>query len=258
MQRAFVNGGRSAFFSSVVTAIAIPVVVFGLAAALGGFGPAAQLPSFEGKLIGEIAARLPITLEPVLISFFVASALGFVLTLPSAPLFRGAVAVIVTGLQSLPLFVLAIAMVFVLPMLFRVPLGSWTCAMPCTFVRQLEFLVVPVVVLTTYQLPSLVEFFDQRRARAQDPRSSEMSMACGLAMLFADRLPSLVSAAMIGEIFYRWAGEGRWLGIPVSMGSRDASAFTLFLIFNALVVLVIRGIIELFVQRRRTVTNVGG
>jgi ABC-type dipeptide/oligopeptide/nickel transport system permease component len=249
-----VNGSRSALFSGVATAIAIFVVVFGLAAALGELGNATQVPSFEGKLIGEIAARLPVTLEPVLISFFVASALGFVLTLPAAPAFRVAVAVIVTGLRSIPLFVVATIGVL---MFFRMPRGS--CLAPCTFGIQLAFLVMPVVVLTVYQLPFLVKFFDGRRARVKDTRVFEMSTVGGLAILFADRLPSLISAAMIGEFIYRWAGEGRWLGVPDAMfGGRDASEFTLFLIFNALVVLVIRCMIEFFVQRHRTVTDVGG
>jgi ABC-type dipeptide/oligopeptide/nickel transport system permease component len=248
-----VNGGRLVLFNSVATALAIFVIVFGLAAALGGLGSAAHIPTFEGKLIGELAARLPITLEPVLISFLIASALGFVLTLPSAPVFRAAVAVIVTGLQSLPLFVLAIAAVILLPMYFRVPLGSWNCVAPCTFGQRLEFLIVPVAVLTIYQLPFLAEFFNRPRARGQDVKVGEISTVGGLAVLFAHRLPSLVSAAMIGELFYGWAGEGRWLGL-----SRDASAFTLFLIFNALVVLVIRCLIESFVQPRRTMTDVDG
>ena len=248
------NGSRSALLRIVATAIAILVIVFGLAAALGGLGSATQVSSFEGKVIGAIAARLPVTLEPVLISFFVASLLGFILTLPSAKPIRVAVAAIVMVLQSLPVFVLAIVGVFVLPMYFRVPFGY--CPTPCAFGRQLALLVIPVVVLTIYQLPNLVKFFDGRRVRAQVVRVDESSTIRGLAMLFADRLPSLVGAAMIGEITYRWAGEGWWLGIPVSMFSRDASEFTLFLIFNALAVLVIRCIIELFAQRRRTVTDI--
>jgi ABC-type dipeptide/oligopeptide/nickel transport system permease component len=254
--RAFVNGGRSALLRSVANAIAIFVIVFGLAAALGGLGSAAHVPAFEGRIAGEIGALLPITLEPVLISFFVASALGFVLTFPSAPAFRVAVAVIVTGLESLPIFVLAIAMVIV-PMLARIPTGLWTCRVPCTDSYQLDFLVVPVVVLTTYQLPILVKFFDSRRSLVQSG-GDDISTAGGLAILFADRLPSLVSAAMVGEVIYRWAGEGRWLGIPNFLGRPDASVFTLFLILNALVVLLIRSIVEFFVRRRRSVAGVGG
>jgi ABC-type dipeptide/oligopeptide/nickel transport system permease component len=249
------NSGRSALIRGIATALAIIVVVFGLAAALGGLGLAAWAPIFDGKIIGEIAARLLVTIEPVPISFIVAAALGFVLTLPSAPALRVAIAVIVTGLRSLPVFTLAVAVMIVA--ILRLPFGS--CLSPCTFTRQLAPLVMPVAVLMTYQLPHLVEFFDGRRARSQHARMLETSSVRGLALLFADRLPSLVSAAMIGEIIYGRAGEGRWLGIPGSgfIFSRDASVFTLFLIFNALGVLVIRCVVELLVRRDKTSANAG-
>ncbi len=244
---------RSALFRVLATALAILVIVFGLAAALGGLGRAAEPSPIDGKLIGQLAVRLPVTLEPVLISFFVASALGFVLTLSLTPGFRGAVSAIVTVLQSLPFFVLAIAVW--ITMLLELSIGP--CAGPtCTLSRQLAFLLVPVVILTTYQLPFLVEFFDSRRARGQCARVDEMSTISGLALLFADRLPSLIGTAMIGEIIYGWTGEGGWLGIPNNFFSRDASAFVIFLVFNALVVLAIRCIVELLVHRRRPAADV--
>jgi hypothetical protein len=251
------NGGRSSLFRVVATALAIPVIVFGLAAALGGLRLAAQPAIFNGKLVGDIATRLPVTLEPVLISFFLASALGFVLTLPSAPAFRVAVTALVVGLQSFPVFAFATGGVIFLSMLLG--LQILICAAPCTFGGQVALLVLPVVVLTMYQLPILVEFFYRRRTRGLDARADEISTVRGLALLFGDRLPSLISAAMIGELLYRWRGEGWWLDTPHHFfDDWPASVFTLFLIFNALVVLAIRCIIELLVQRRKSAMDVDG
>ncbi|HLJ83933.1 MAG TPA: hypothetical protein VKT51_07185 [Candidatus Eremiobacteraceae bacterium] len=246
------NGARSALFRVTATALAIVVVVFALAAALGALRLAVQPAAFDGKIVGEIAARVPVTLEPVLISFLLAAALGFVLSLPTARAFRGAVTVIATLLQSLPVFASAIGAVFVSVLTIE------SCAVPCPVGRQLGYLVAPVVVLTMYQLPFLVDFFDRRRARGTNDGARPSSTVRGLAVLFADRLPSLISAAMIGEYFYRWKGEGYLLGVPEPFDRRDAFVFTVVLIVNALVVLAIRCIVELIVQRGKMAKDVNG
>jgi ABC-type dipeptide/oligopeptide/nickel transport system permease component len=241
------NWGRSVFVRALATAIAIVVIVFALTA---GFGNPSLVPSvvFEGKIIDIILSYAPLTAELIVASFILASFVGFALTLSSARAFTAAVSGVVTGLLSIPVFVLAIVLQIVLGVHLGLPSGG-ACSIPCTLGDQLQHLIVPATTLGIYQVPALVAFFRRHRVAAGGSRATETSITGDLATLFAERLPDVLSAAIIVEAIYAWSGEGRLLFEMHIAYDADKGAYVAYLMLNALVLLLIRTLAELIRRR---------
>lgn len=239
------NLGRTVLVRALATAVAIVGIVFALTAL---FGSPSLVPAVisEGKILGLIFSSLPRTLELVAASFIIASLVGLALTRLPAHSFRTVVSGIMTCLQSVPIFLVAIVAQIVLGVRFGWPTAG-TCSNPCTLGEQLFHLALPAATLAVYQLPAVVAFFESQEVAGI--RVKPASTMRDLAVLFAERLPDVVSAAIIVEAIYVWSGEGRLFFDMHVAYDADKGAFVAYLVLNALLLLLIRALAAV-VQRR--------
>ena len=241
---------RVPFFRLVATAVAIVLILFAVMGVLG----ASHLASFPlvltGKVVADLFRYLPPTLELIVVSFFVASTVGFVSALPSARSIKPLVTSIALGLQCIPLFWLAIAMELVLGGFLRLPMGGFEGADRINLAGHLSRLILPAAVLTMFQFPLVVEYFNDHPALGMTTRAEAASIVGGLAAQLVNNLPDIIPATMITEIVFTWPGEGRLLWDSL-LRQHAAVPLASFLVFMALFVLVTRFLVEAFAQHRK-------
>jgi ABC-type dipeptide/oligopeptide/nickel transport system permease component len=233
-----------AFVRLIATAIAIVLTLFAVMSILG-VSPVVSSPlGLTGNVVADLFRYLPPTLELIVVSFIVASIVGFVSALPSVRSFKPVVTSIALVLQCIPFFCLAIAAWFALN-LFGALIGV---ADPTSSSGHLARVIFQAVVLTMFQFPLVVEYFNSRPALGLPARAEAASIVAGLATQFVNNLPDIIAAAMISEIFFVLPGEGR-----LFWGSllHQRSTLVGFLLFMALLVLVTRFLVDTFARRTK-------
>jgi ABC-type dipeptide/oligopeptide/nickel transport system permease component len=167
-----------------------------------------------------IWALVPQSLELIVIPFIIASGVGLLLNLISAPVPRAIVSALVMFAGGFPFFWIAVAM----EMLVATHGPAWLSSRGFT---------VTTVALVIFSLPSVMETLEKR--------SSSIARDCVL--LFSERLPEIIGATLILETLLALHGEGRAFfealeGVP---GSRVGFITLIgFLLVSALTVLLIR------------------
>ena len=240
-------GDRAVLIRPIATAVAIVLTMVAVIIVLGRADLVSPATILNAKVLTSIILRLPLTLELVLVSSIVASIFGYAIARLSIKPARTLVSRATVVLRCVPLLVLALATQFVL---YDISV-RWSAF----FSLSPQIFIMSAVLLALFQFPIVLDYFNNRDRRESTVRSETGAMFRGLAVLFADNISEILSAAMIVELFLGWRGEGRWLGNPFWFGPRDAAPLVTFLLFNAFVVLVIRALVDVVTRRIAAVNS---
>jgi len=180
----------------------------------------------------DAGMRLPLTFAIIAISFVLASLVGVLCTLSRAPWWQTAIAATARALRAIPFFWLA----FVLQFVILVHLGSLGAGRsPNTPLYARWYLILPICLLAIAQLPAIVEYLCRRRLASPIERTS---LPRDLFAIFADRLPAIITTAIVVELFFALPGESPTLFSALSQS--DIALFSGIIVCSALLVLVVR------------------
>lgn len=193
------------FVRAISTAVAIALVVLAMMSVFEKSYFTSYSPALTAKVVAYVFHYLPWTLELVVVSFFVASVLGFASCLRPFRRARSVTIGVALVLQSIPFFVLALA-IEGLGVYTRLPIGGTGA----TFADNLAHLILPVGALALFQLPPMVEFFNSRPESEMRLPALGPIILGGLAAHFARNLPDLITATIVTEVVFAWRGDG-WL-----------------------------------------------
>jgi len=258
------ESARSRLLKAAATAGAVALIVLVLLRLLGPKAPYTTFfwHIFSGtspdryansgtdiSVLATIGARVPFTLELIVVSLLVAAVAGVAGAALQVRTSWPIVTVAAVVLRSVPFFYLAIGMQMLLAVNVQIfPTAGYTGVDDFNLADRLWHLALPSGALALFALPTIVEYFKRRLAVAAHARRSEVPIAAELAVIFAARLPELLSAAVVTEVIFAWPGEGRLL-FDATFASGAIPIIAGILLFNALFVLAIRVVVREFVRQ---------
>jgi len=214
-------------FGRFVAAIVTLAMVAFLTAILVGFHPIASWN--EASL--DLGTRLFPSLELLATALAIAVPIGFALAALKArgggSLLAPAIDGSITVLRCIPFFVLVSA----LSVVAGLRLGYFENANPWS-----GNLIVPAVVLALFALPGVAQFdFFAKR-----PPWRTIALGC---RCIAERLPQLIAAQFLVEIFFAWPGEGHAFITAIQMGRLGLIAPIVFC--SAIAVVLLRLLVSI-------------
>lgn len=245
--------GLMAVAKAVATAFVITLIIFPVLKAAGApvdaawFGQVATghlgyARSTSEPVLTAIARRLPRSVELIFASLIIALIGGFVGAYVSARstnrTLGRAVRGVVLALRCIPFFWLAVTLEFLIAQRGKPPTGGYGSLIP------------PAFTLALFQIPIIAEYFNQRFAARANRAPMLASTVLGLCVFLIMELPEIIGATIITELVFAWPGEGRLFFHALSQD--DLWLATGLVLFNALLVLALRFVGQVFTARRMT------